>query len=196
MIKKFGIIVLVVFASCEKKAPVEKAPIKNSSVKQTAIVQKSSEKKITLQDKFKIDFTLVDNEFASSPFGFEGTAYSTLKRLKPNEIQVKAIVNDYVENQIDTLYTFYFDKSNVKVYKLPDRQYIVSSIIRDSIISLKDNITVGMSKKSFISKFKGLGEAKRSDNTFRIEIFENEQWVDFEFIDDKLAQAIFTGYID
>ena len=196
MIKNVAIIILILFASCGKKAPCEKTSIKEPVAQQTKIFQKSSEKKAALQDKFQIDFTLVDNEFARSPFGFEGTAYSTLKGLKPNKIESEAIVNEYVDNQIDTLYTFFFNNNKIRIYKLPDRQYIVSAIIRDSIISLKDNINVGMSKKSFINKFKRLVEAKPSDNTFRIEIFENEQWVDFEFVDNKLVQAVFTGYID
>lgn len=61
---------------------------------------------------------------------------------------------------------------------------------------MKDNIRIGMSKESFLDKFKNLRNAKPSDKTFRIEIFENEQWVDFEFVDNKLAQAVFEGYID
>ena len=192
MRKTFLIIGLIVIMACDNKTSTE---LKNTSINDKK-AQLPVEQNDKLTDESEIDYAIIDDQFAHDPFGFEQNAYAELKKLNPKRVKSEPMENEFVDGQIDTLYTFHFDRSSFRIYKMPDRQFVVTAIVGDSIVGFKNKVMIGMSKQAFLKKFDKLVEADSIHDTFRVEISDNEQWVDFKFHNNKLAQAKYQGYID
>lgn len=147
-------------------------------------------------NKKNVPYTLIIDEFAYKPFQFQKHSTSILGQLSPKTVDKQPVTNEHLPEQTDTLYTLYFENSQLKIYKALDKEIVVSATIKDESILLQNNIKIGTSKDDFFKTFKELKICNTESNKFRIEISDNEQWVDFEFENNKLKLISFQGYVD
>lgn len=139
-------------------------------------------------------FLEVNDDFVQLPLGFEITEANLLESF-PTTFTVtnKAVQNRHDSNVTDTLKTIESkDKDYFLIYKARDKELVKEAKVRSTIVILKDNIHVGMSKSEFAKKL-------NVETWPQIMIFcDTEQttnWT-FYFSNSKLDSIWHQNYVD
>lgn len=139
---------------------------------------------------------IIIDEFAINPFSNGLEKISNLRSMNYTSIDTLTINNDYVEGQVDTIFTFNFDESNIQVYSLPDKEFVINSILKQDILPIKEGISIGDLKTDVINKLSLPDSLDTNFSILRIAVLEVVQWVDLEFEQDTLTEINFQGYYD
>ena len=110
--------------------------------------------------------TIVNEQFASKPFGFELTP-ETISKMYAGKIMLeKRPMNNEFSEKMDTLLIFKFLRSKVSFYKLPDRILFLKATIIDNGIRIANDIQIGQTKMDFLKLFSS--EKLKDHNSFRV----------------------------
>lgn len=110
----------------------------------------------------------------------------------PFRKEAEAIVNTHNSNQIDTCATYTYKSSMIELYELPRKVIPSESIIRNSELTFRNGIKVGLIRSSFneiVSK-------KTKSDLVEISDLEYNTVFKFEFRNDTLSIIRFSGYVD
>lgn len=134
------------------------------------------------------------DQFANSPF--INASISNLRTLNYSSIDTSLKQNRHVQNQVDTIFNFHFDQSNIKIYKLPEKELIINSTFKKNVLPLKRGIKIGDHKKEIFQKLSLSDTLTISDDILRIQVLEVTQYIDLKFKNDTLQKIEFKGYVD
>ena len=134
--------------------------------------------------------------FIESPFGFDPTIKNFRKKvIPPYRETAYTMKNKHNPNLVDTIFRFYYKKSELFVYKTHEgRNLFFAGNIYDNKISLSNGIYVGMQRGAFFNSFTNLRY-----NTNDTVVISSEQRISkckFIFRNDKLTGIKIENYID
>jgi len=99
--------------------------------------------------------SISQKEFLENPFGFEENIENFEHISKPKFSTQKLLRrNKHYSEKTDTIYQFSYKKSEIFFYKThTGKEFLLAGKILNKQISLKNNISVGISKNDFTSRF-------------------------------------------
>ena len=107
-------------------------------------------------------------------------------------IEKEIVNNRHVDNLIDTIKTFKFDKINIKSYKAVSEEWIFEAKILNSGFELTKSIKIGIDKKSFEKILK----TKLNSDIVKVGNLEQTSVFIFKFENDSLKEMDYEGYVD
>jgi len=107
-------------------------------------------------------------------------------------IEKELVNNRHVDNLIDTIKTFKFDKINIKSYKAANEEWIFEAKILNSGFELTKSIKIGIDKKSFEKILK----TKLNSDIVKVGNLEQTSVFIFKFENDSLKEIDYEGYVD
>lgn len=131
----------------------------------------------------------IENEYLQNQLFFE------LKELTKNPLFIASkhpIYNRHVDNLIDTIITFKYDKSEVNIYKAASEKWIYHAEINNPKLNFLDSIKVGM-KKQILENILGV---ELHSETVIIGDLEQTSIFRFTFQENLLEKIQYEGYID
>ncbi len=137
------------------------------------------------------------NQFLEQPFGKSETVAS-LKKQFSKDVKLKRMIrrNKHDPQKVDTIFQFYYRKSEVFVYKTYfNREMLLGGVITDNKFPLLNGVVPGMSRDNFFKSFKDLD----TNQTDSIDLYSKELTRKFIFIFDKkgvLKKIDFSSYVD
>jgi hypothetical protein len=185
--KKSGIIILIFFSSvlimAVQKNNTEKPMLSNNSLN---------------ADSTAVDSSIVDSEFVKKPFDLDTLTINNLRKLYSKFFSIKKepIQNVHVKNQTDTLVTVRIKNSDFIFYRIPGQEFLESATIKDPLIKLSRNITIGMTAEQFKSRFEQLKQSQQLPPTLTVSGEEGDGYVVFTFDKKRLIKVEFFGYLD
>jgi hypothetical protein len=161
--------------SCNQKG-------RENIVSSKKMVNKKIETKITQEQYIENDTLLTKME-------------SDLNELVKNPkftIEKELVNNRHVDNLIDTIKTFKFDKINIKSYKAVSEEWIFEAKILNSEFEFTKSIKIGIDKKSFEKILK----TKLNSDIVKVGNLEQTSVFIFKFENDSLKVIDYEGYVD
>ncbi|NVO11354.1 MAG: hypothetical protein HXX16_15440 [Bacteroidales bacterium] len=137
------------------------------------------------------------NLFLRQPFG-ESETVASLKKQFSKDVKLKRMIrrNKHDLQKVDTIFQFYYRKSEVFVYKTYfNREMLFGGVITDNKFPLINGVTPGMKRDSFFKSFKDLDMNQRDS----ISLYNKELSRKFIFIFDSkgiLKKIDFSPYVD
>ncbi|RED26434.1 hypothetical protein BD847_0352 [Flavobacterium cutihirudinis] len=107
-------------------------------------------------------------------------------------IEKELVNNRHVENIIDTIKTFNFDKINIKSYKAVSEEWIFEAKILNSGFEFAKSIKIGIDKKSF----EKILNTKLNSEIVKVGNLEQTSVFIFKFEKDSLKEIDYEGYVD
>lgn len=107
-------------------------------------------------------------------------------------IEKEFIKNKYVDNLIDTITIFKFDKTIIKSYKTSNKEWIIEAQIQNPEFELRKSIEVGMEKKALENILK----TKLNSDLVKISDLEGTSEFTFKLEKDILREIVYEGYLD
>ena len=104
----------------------------------------------------------------------------------------EAIINTHNSNQIDTCATYTYKSSMIELYELPTKAIPSVSMIRNSELTFRNGIKVGLHR----SYFNEIVSKNTKTNLVEISDLEYNTVFKFEFQNDTLSVIKFSGYVD
>ncbi|MCB2194603.1 MAG: hypothetical protein KQH79_02020 [Bacteroidetes bacterium] len=138
--------------------------------------------------------TLSQNEFLSSPFGFDENIenFSNLEKPKFQTQKLLRKNKHYVE-KTDTIYKFSYKKSEIFFYKTHrGKEFLLAGKILNKQIKLINGISVGMHKDEFNNRFSD----QLNFNSDSIQMIGEGTKYTFIFANDKLQRINIDNYFD
>lgn len=135
--------------------------------------------------------------FLDQPFGVSETVAS-LKKHFDKGVKLKRMIrrNKYDAQKVDTIFQFYYRKSEVFIYKTYfNREMLLAGMISDSKFPLINGVTPGMKRDAFFKAFNDLGITTNDS----VKLNSKELMREFIFIFDSkevLKKIIFSSYVD
>jgi hypothetical protein len=130
------------------------------------------------------------------PFGFEPTIRNFSDHIMPPyKLQRYAVKNKHKTNETDTIYRFYYKKSELFVYKSKyGKEMFFAGNISDKKVVLMNGIKVGIPRKSFFDNFTDLKYSKNDT----IKLVSKARMTNYKFVfkKDKLEAIKIDAYID
>lgn len=112
---------------------------------------------------------------------------------KPEFTIEKELVNNrHVDNLIDTIKTFKFDRINIKSYKKVNEEWIFEAKILNSEFELSKSIKIGINKKDF----EKIVKTKLNSNLVKVGDPEETSVFIFKFENYILKEIDYEGYVD
>jgi hypothetical protein len=194
---RYLLLILILLSSCktERISDKQESAVVRAPSAQADKMIAGAENNEVISDSINIQtsaFHLTDNQIAVNPF--ESDFETMLRSIREYEIDKESKENIHVENQIDTILTVRFDNSSIQYFKGKPNSFILGAKIKTAKINFKRSIKIGMSKAHFFQLFAEL--TSEDVNKVTITDLEGLQTVDFIFVDDKLFEVQFHGYID
>lgn len=140
---------------------------------------------------------LAVNQFLEKPFG-ESETIASLKKQFSKDVKLKRMIrrNKHDPQKVDTIFQFYYRKSEVFVYKTYfNREMLLGGVITDNKFPLLNGVVPGMSRDNFFKSFKDIN----TNQTDSINLDSKELMRKFIFIFDKkgiLKKIDFSSYVD
>ncbi|NOU19452.1 MAG: hypothetical protein HOO91_18000 [Bacteroidales bacterium] len=137
------------------------------------------------------------DQFLEKPFG-ESETIASLKKQFSKDVKLKRMIrrNKHDSQKVDTIFQFYYRKSEVFVYKTYfNREMLLGGVITDNKFPLLNGVVPGMSRDNFFKSFKDLN-TNQADS---INLYSKELMRKFIFIFDKkgvLKKIDFSSYVD
>jgi uncharacterized protein YcfL len=137
------------------------------------------------------------NQFLEKPFG-ESETIASLKKQFSKDVKIKRMIrrNKHDSQKIDTIFQFYYRKSEVFIYKTYfNREMLLGGVITDNKFPLINGVVPGMSRDNFFKSFKDIN----TNPTDSINLYSKELMRKFIFIFDKkgvLKKIDFSSYVD
>jgi hypothetical protein len=130
------------------------------------------------------------------PFGFEPTIRNFSKKIiPPYKIQRYAVKNQHKTNETDSIYRFYYKKSELFIFKSKfGKEIFFAGNIVDKKIVLMHGIRVGISRKTFFDHFTDVKYTP--DDTIKLTSKARMTNYKFVFKKDKLEGIKIDAYID
>lgn len=111
----------------------------------------------------------------------------------PKFIIEKELVNNrHVDNVVDTVKTFKFDKIDIKSYKSTSEEWIFEAKILNPEVELLKSIKIGIDKRYF----EKIVKTKLNSNLVKVGNLEETSVFIFKFENDILQEIDFEGYLD
>lgn len=107
-------------------------------------------------------------------------------------IEKELVNNRHVDNLIDTIKSFKFDKINIKSYKAISEEWIFEAKILNSGFELSKSIRIGIDKKCFEKILK----TKLNSDIVKVGNLEQTSVFVFKFENDSLKEIDYEGYVD
>lgn len=107
-------------------------------------------------------------------------------------IEKELVNNRHVDNVIDTIKTFKFDKINIKSYKAVSEEWIFEAKILNSEFELANSIKIGINKKDF----EKIVKTKLNSNLVKVGDSEATSAFIFKFENYSLKEIDYEGYVD
>jgi hypothetical protein len=107
-------------------------------------------------------------------------------------IEKELVNNRHVDNVIDTIKTFKFDKINIKSYKAVSEEWIFEAKILNSEFELAKSIKIGINKKDF----EKIVKTKLNSNIVKVGDSEETSVFIFKFENYILKEIDYEGYVD
>lgn len=136
------------------------------------------------------------DDFAIDPFFEDSEKIANLRNLNYSAIDTLPVENNHIPDQVDTIYSFIFNESTIRIYKLPDKEFVISSELYEDLIPIKHGLKIGDSKQAVCNKFQMPDKINIESDSLRITVGESDQWVDLLFKNDSLKKISFVGYFD
>ncbi|MEP0365703.1 MAG: hypothetical protein ABJN36_09475 [Cyclobacteriaceae bacterium] len=140
-----------------------------------------------------IDFEYSDEEYAAELFNDK-----LVNELRSRNIKFKYKTTDnlYVENLVDTMFTFIHNDDSITIYKTGDKEIVCFALLRSEELAKVSRVKIGMSEEQFGKVFELPDSVVQNNNTYRIADMMWAQFMDFDFRTGQLEQMKFTGYIE
>lgn len=144
-----------------------------------------------------VDPPVTVKQFIEQPFGVDESVTS-LKKIFAKDVKIKKLVrrNKHDEQKIDTIFQFYYRKSEVFVYKTYfNREMLLGGVIYDKRFPLINGITPGIKRDAFYKAFIDL----KPETTDSVKVESKELLRKFNFIFDSkgtLKKISFSLYVD
>ncbi|MNQ62253.1 hypothetical protein D3C85_765930 [compost metagenome] len=166
---------LVLLISCNQKRKENKNSSEKVANKKivTEVIQEQYVENDTLLAKMESDLNELTNN----------TKFTIEKEL---------VNNKHVDNLIDTIKTFKFDRINVKSYKAVSEEWIFEAKILNSEFALSKSIKIGIEKKTFEKILK----TKLNSDIVKVGNLEQTSVFIFKFENDSLKEIDYEGYVD
>ncbi|MDP5198829.1 hypothetical protein [Flavobacterium sp. DG2-3] len=107
-------------------------------------------------------------------------------------IQKELIKNRHVDNVIDTVINFEFDKIKISSYKTQTEEFIFEANIKNPEFQFSKNIKIGIKKKDFENSL----NTKINSNVIKVGDLEQTSVFVFNFKKDILTEIVYEGYLD
>lgn len=131
----------------------------------------------------------------NNPFQFGNNTLGYLSKLHP-KIKWKPVANTHASDKIDTIFTLSFSRDEFQVYKVDRKKnFLMNADLSTPRFKTRHGIKVGMTKGEVV----GVLQDYRLPTLPKYLVLMNaEVWEYFkiEFVNDKVANIIFCGYID
>lgn len=167
---------LLVLISCTQK---RKENIVSSALKNP---DKKIEKEVILEQYIEKDTLLAKMEYN----------LNELVKDPKFTIEKELVNNRHVDNVIDTIKTFKFDKINIKSYKAVSEEWIFEAKILNSEFELAKSIKMGMNIKDFEKVVK----TKLNSYIIKVGNLEETSVFIFKFENNSLKEIDYEGYVD
>lgn len=165
---------LLLLVSCKQKGNIE------SSEKS---LDKGIESIVAIQDQYiENDTLLAQLEFDLAGF-IENPKFTIEKEL---------VNNRHVDNLIDTIKIFKFDKVNIKEYKAVSEEWIFEASILNSELEFSKSIKIGINKKILEKILK----TKFNSDMVKVGNLEQTSVFIFKFEKNILKEIYYEGYVD
>ncbi|OFX85774.1 MAG: hypothetical protein A2W99_05620 [Bacteroidetes bacterium GWF2_33_16] len=109
----------------------------------------------TVQNTTKIYNKISQQDFLKQPFGFEESIKNFTAELQP-EFKTQKLLrkNTHYPEKTDTIYRFYYKKSEIFFYKTyAGKEFLLAGKIMNKQIELENGIQVGLPRTSFTDRF-------------------------------------------
>ncbi|MQP53188.1 MULTISPECIES: hypothetical protein [unclassified Flavobacterium] len=107
-------------------------------------------------------------------------------------LEKELVNNRHVDDLIDTLKTYKFDKVSIQSYKTSNEEWICGAKILNSEFKLLKSIKIGINKSTFEKAVK----TKVNSNIVKIGNLEQTSVFVFKFKNNFLAEIVYEGYVD
>lgn len=107
-------------------------------------------------------------------------------------IQKEPVNNRHVDNVVDTVLNFKFDKIKISSYKSVTEEFVFEANIKNPEFQFSKNIKIGIKKKDFEKSL----NTKINSNVIKIGDLEQTSVFVFNFKKDILTEIIYEGYLD
>jgi hypothetical protein len=107
-------------------------------------------------------------------------------------IEKELVNNRHVDNLIDTVINFKYDKINIKSYKATSEEWIIEAKILNSEFDFSDAIKIGMDKTAL----EKILNKKVNSDIVKVGNFEQTSVFIFKFKNEILEEIEFEGYVD
>lgn len=107
-------------------------------------------------------------------------------------IEKELVNNRHVDNVIDTVKTFKFDKINIKSYKAVSEEWIFEAKILSSEFELAKSIKIGINKRDF----EKILMTKLNSNIVKVGDSEETSVFIFKFENNSVIEINYEGYVD
>ena len=157
-------------------------------------------------------------DFDADPFGYEVTSATLAHKLGKKFRISKEVVKNIHSNHIkDTIFHFSYQTTKLKIYKSQGNEMVFSAQITDSVVELRNKISIGMSREEFWQKFNDLEKYKFQQGMIELDGDDDEMSgylltlqpnlikisnmmgtadYAFAFTDNRLSQVNINVYMD
>lgn len=142
------------------------------------------------------ELTIVDQDYVWLPLETGDLTWENVifELPKPFSIKKQPIPNQLVTNQIDTLVTISQPNVELRFYRSPEDNIIISGTISDASLQFKKGLKVGVHKKEFATAFEGLNPSTFPD-LVKVSSKEQDRVISYHFQNDTLVRIEFTNFI-
>jgi len=147
------------------------------------------------EQKEMVSYTPISQkEFLESPFGFDEKIDNFKSSELPKyKLQKYLRKNKHYPEKTDTIFKFYYKKSEVFFYKsYMGNEFLLAGKILNKQIMLKNDIRTGISKESFLSKFSDSPSFVKDS----VALISDGTKYTFIFEKDKLKRINIDNYFD
>lgn len=138
--------------------------------------------------------TISQDEFLSSPFGFDESIENFSSLAKP-KFQTQKLLrkNKHYTEKTDTIYKFSYKKSEIFFYKTHrGKEFLLAGKILNKQIKLTNGISVGMHKEEFNNRFSD----QLKFNSDSVQMVGKGSKYTFIFENNKLQRINIDNYFD
>ncbi len=108
------------------------------------------------------------------------------------KVEIEPHQNAHVKNQVDSLRTYTFNNTLIRIYQTPDKALLESAIIKDVKLQFSDGMKIGLNKAQ-VSKILGV---PIKGQQLKIGDMEQNIVFEFKFANDQLKEIEYLGYVD
>lgn len=146
------------------------------------------------------DTLFILDDFASQPFQLDSVSVLAVKQLlNAKKVIKKPIVNQFIEEQTDTLITIRKAHSYIQLYTVNSEEnkcFYKAAIIQDSLPVFSQPLQIGQTKQQVKRALTSLSRHSSIPDIIQISNSEETDYVYLVFRNNKLASLKFQPYLD